>query len=173
MGRVPLGPSPRHTGPMSDAATTSEANPLVKAWHLAARFVTSLPPTPPSVDDEVWVDEHLLPGERALWIQLSNQDRRHSATVAKRFVRHRPTATRAEVAGAILHDVGKIECGLGTFGRVIATLVGPRTRAFAAYHDHEAIGAAMAHAAGSYPATVDLIAQRGPAFADLNRSDHA
>ena len=148
-------------------------NPFVKVWHLAARFVTSLPPTPPSVDDEVWVDDHLLAGERALWVQLSNQDRRHSAAVARRFVQARPEATRAEIAGAILHDVGKIECGLGTFGRVIATLVGPRTAAFRAYHDHEEIGAAMAQAAGSRPATVDLIAQRGPAFAALNRSDHA
>ena len=158
---------------MSDAEPTSAANPLVKAWHLAARFVTSLPPTPPSVDDEVWVDEHLLAGERALWIQLSNQDRRHSAAVARRFVLERPAATRAEIAGAILHDVGKIECGLGTFGRVVATLVGPRTRSFAAYHDHEEIGAEMAQAAGSDPATVDLIAQRGPAFAALKHSDHA
>jgi hypothetical protein len=146
---------------------------VTKAWHLAARFATSLPPTPPSVDDEVWVDEHLLAGERSLWVQLSNQDRRHSAAVARRFVHVRPDATRAEIAGAILHDVGKIECGLGTFGRVVATLLGPRTRAFAAYHDHEAIGAAMAQRVGSAPATVDLIAQRGPAFDALNASDHA
>ncbi len=151
----------------------SDANLPTKVWHLAARFVTSLPPTPPSVDDEVWVDEHLLAGERTLWVQLSNQDRRHSAAVARRFVAARPVATRAEVAGAILHDVGKIECGLGTFGRVVATLVGPRTASFAAYHDHEDIGAAMAAAVGSDPATVELIAQRGPAFADLNASDHA
>jgi hypothetical protein len=151
----------------------SEPNPLAKLWHLAARFVTSFPATPPSVDDEIWVDEHLLAGERALWVQLSNQDRRHSAAVARRFVTRRPDATRAEIAGAILHDVGKIECGLGTFGRVAATLVGPRTKAFAAYHDHEAIGAAMAEAVGSEPATIELIAQRGPAFDDLDESDHA
>ena len=173
MGRVPLGASAGHTGPMSDAEPTGGANPFVKAWHLAARFVTSLPPTPPSVDEEVWVDEHLLPGERALWIQLSNQDRRHSAAVARRFVRERPAATRAEIAGAILHDVGKIECGLGTWGRVVASVVGPRTERFRRYHDHEAIGAEMAQAAGSDPSTVDLIAQRGPAFEALRRSDHA
>jgi hypothetical protein len=151
----------------------SDAPIPTKLWHLAARFVTSLPPTPPSVDDEIWVDDHLLAGERMLWVQLSNQDRRHSAAVARRFVIERPDATRAEIAGAILHDVGKIECGLGTFGRVVATLVGPRTAAFAAYHDHEEIGARMAEAAGSDRATVDLIAQRGPAFAALDASDHA
>lgn len=151
----------------------STANPVSKVWHLAARFVTSLPPTPPSVDDEVWVDDHLLDGERALWVRLSNQDRRHSAAVGRRFVVARPHATRAEIAGAILHDVGKIACGLGTFGRVTATIVGPRSRSFRAYHDHEEIGAEMAEAAGSDPATVDLIAQRGPAFTALEASDHA
>ena len=151
----------------------SDANPVTKIWHLAARFVTSLPPTPPSVADEIWVDEQLLAGERSLWVQLSNQDRRHSAAVAKRFVVERPSATRAEIAGAILHDVGKIECGLGTFGRVVATIAGPRTAAFSAYHDHEAIGAAMAEAAGSDLATVELIAQHGPAFDALKASDHA
>jgi hypothetical protein len=151
----------------------SESNPVTMVWHLTARFVTSLPPTPPSVADEIWVDDQLLPGERRLWLQLSNQDRRHSAAVARRFIKCRPNATRAEIAGAILHDVGKIDCDLGTFGRVAATLVGPRTRAFASYHDHEAIGAAMVEAAGSDPATVDLVAQRGPAFDDLEASDHA
>lgn len=151
----------------------SSAGPITKIWHLAARFFTSLPPTPPSVDDEVWVDEHLLAGERQLWVQLSNQDRRHSAAVARRFVECRPGATRAEIAGAILHDVGKLECDLGTFGRVVATLVGPRTAAFRAYHDHEAIGARMARASGSDPATVELIAQLGPAFDALEASDHA
>lgn len=152
---------------------SERSNPLVKTWHLAARFVTSLPPTPPSVADEVWVDRHLLAGERALWVQLSNQDRRHSAAVARRFVAARPEATRAEIAGAMLHDVGKIECGLGTFGRVLGTLVGPRTAAFRAYHDHEQIGAEMARRAGSDAATVELIAQRGPAFDALKASDHA
>ena len=94
--------------------------------------------------------------------------------MARRFVAVRPDATRAEVAGAILHDVGKIECGLGTFGRVVATLVGERgPRSFHAYHDHEAIGAEMARRAGSEPETVELIAQRGPAFDALALSDHA
>lgn len=167
MGRVPISAPSGHTVRVSDS------NLLVKIWHLSARFVTSLPPTPPSVVDEVWVDDHLLPGERRLWVQLSNQDRRHSAAVARRFVAERPEATRAEVAGAILHDVGKIECDLGTFARVAATLFGGRTASFRAYHDHEAIGAEMAKAAGSEHDTVELIAQRGPAFDALSASDHA
>lgn len=165
MGRVPGGPSPRHTGVV---------RVLSKIWHLTARFFTSLSPGPPSAHDEAWAAEHLLPGEHALWVRQSNQDRRHSIAVARRFATARPEATRAEIAGALLHDVGKIECGLGTFGRVAATLVGDRgPRAFRAYHDHEAIGADMARTAGSEVATVELIAGTGPAFELLEASDHA
>jgi hypothetical protein len=104
---------------------------------------------------------------------MSNQDRRHSAKVARRFVAARPGSTRAEVAGALLHDVGKIECGLGTWGRVAATLVGPRTDRFRKYRDHEHIGAILADAAGSDPVTVELVDERGPAYETLQSCDHA
>jgi hypothetical protein len=141
-------------------------------WHLVARFVTSLPPTPPSVEDEVWVDDHLLPGERALWVQLTNQDRRHSIGVAQRFDDARGGASRAEIAGALLHDIGKIECGLGTFGRVAATIAGGRTERFRAYHDHEEIGARMVAGCGSDPTTIELVAETGPAYAQLKACDY-
>lgn len=140
--------------------------------HLVARFFRSLSPAPPPVTDEVWADRHLLAGEHRLWTRLDNRDRRHSIAVARRFAERRPEATRAEIAGALLHDVGKIECDLGTFGRVAATLVGPRTERFATYHDHEAIGARLVAEAGSDPVTVDLVAERGPAYDDLEESDH-
>jgi hypothetical protein len=140
---------------------------------MTARFFTSLSPAAPSADDEGWAADHLSDGERDLWKQMSNQDRRHTVAVARRFSLIRPDATRAELAGALLHDVGKIECGLGTFGRVAATLIGPHGRRFRSYHDHEAIGARLAAAVGSDPASVELIAGDGPAFADLERCDHA
>lgn len=141
-------------------------------FHLARRFVTSLPPTPPAPEDESWADRHLLDGERALWVQMNNQDRRHSIGVARRFIAARPSATRAEIAGALLHDVGKIECGLGTFGRVAATLLGPRTERFTIYHDHEEIGARLLSTAGSDSATVELVDERGPAYPALAVSDY-
>ncbi|CAN5573858.1 hypothetical protein BH23ACT3_BH23ACT3_11320 [soil metagenome] len=141
--------------------------------HLVARFVTSLSPRPPRTTDEVWAEDHLSPGELALWRQMTNQDRRHSAAVARRFVRHRPAATRDEIAGALLHDVGKIRCRLGTFGRSVATMIGPRTERFRAYHDHEEIGADLVAQAGSPSATVELVAGAGPAFDALKASDHA
>lgn len=140
-------------------------------FHLARRFVTSLPATPPTPADEAWADEQLSNGERALWVRLSNQDRRHSIGVARRFMKARPNATRAEIVGALLHDVGKVECGLGTFGRVAATILGPRTRRFRLYHDHEEIGARLTEAAGSDPATVELVGERGPAYRALEACD--
>ncbi len=143
------------------------ADPL----HLIVRFFGSLSPHPPSIDAERFADDHLLPGERNLWIQMSNQDRRHSAAVAMRFAESRTKSTRDEIAGALLHDVGKLECELGTFSRTVATVVGPRTKRYRAYHDHEELGARLAERAGSTQATVELIAERGPAFDDLTRCD--
>jgi hypothetical protein len=146
---------------------------LTRPHHLALRFVTSLSPRPPHVCDEVWAEDHLLPGEIALWRRMSNQDRRHSVKVARRFVAARPDATRAEIAGTLLHDVGKIECGLGTWGRVVASVVGGRTERFRTYHDHEHIGSLLAERVGSDPATVELIDQRGPAYEALKQCDRA
>jgi hypothetical protein len=146
---------------------------LTQPHHLAARFFTSVSSAPPAAADEAWANDQLLPGERALWSAMTNQDRRHSAKVARRFVAARPEATRAEIAGALLHDVGKLECGLGTWGRVVASLVGPRTDAFRRYHDHEHIGALLAEQAGSDAATIELIDERGPAYNTLKDCDRA
>lgn len=146
---------------------------VLKPHHLVARFFVSLDTRPPRPADEVWAETHLLPGEVGLWRRMGNVDRKHSTKVARRFVAARPDASRAEVAGALLHDVGKIECGIGTFGRVAASIVGRRGTRFAAYHDHERIGSEIAEAAGSEPATVELIAERGPAYAVLQSCDRA
>ena len=146
---------------------------LTQPHHLAARFLTSLSGHPPDVAEEVWAESNLLPGEVALWRRMSNQDRRHSAKVARRFVVARPAATRAEIAGALLHDVGKIECGLGTWGRVLASIVGARTERFRLYHDHEHIGSVLADAAGSDTVTVELIDERGAAYDILRSCDRA
>jgi hypothetical protein len=143
----------------------------VKAAHLARRFFGSLRRTPPSDDDARWAREWLTPGEQALWESMSDTDRRHSVEVTRRFAAGRPAASREEMAGALLHDVGKVQSGLGTFGRVLATVAGPRTRRFRQYREHEDIGANMAAQAHSSPATVELIRGRGPAAADLRAAD--
>jgi hypothetical protein len=139
--------------------------------HLARRFATSISSTPPPPADVEWAQQWLSAAERELWEQMAAADRRHSIAVARRFAALRPDAPAAEMAGALLHDAGKVEAGLGTFARVVATVVGPRTRRFRLYHDHEAIGARLADDAGSDPVTVALIEGRGPAAADLRAAD--
>lgn len=146
---------------------------LTEPWHLVARFVRSMSPAAPNVVDENWVDDHLLASERRLWTQMTNQDRRHSIGVARRFLAARPEASRAEIAGALLHDVGKIECELGTLGRVVATVVGPHVvEQFRTYHDHEAIGARLVAEAGSDPVTIELVEERGPVYDLLEVADY-
>jgi hypothetical protein len=138
---------------------------LAHTGHLARRFAGSLSRRPPSAADEAWAESLLLPVEVPLWRRMPPQDRRHAVEVTRRFLTLRADATRAEVAGALLHDVGKVEAGLGTAGRVLATLV-PAHRArgrFATYHAHEEIGARWCEQAGSEPATVELVAGTRPA----------
>ena len=119
--------------------------------HLARRFFGSLRRGGPA--DEPWALEQLLPGERALWARMSDPDRRHAVDVARRLGPDRP---RAVLAAALLHDVGKVESGLGTFGRVWATVLGRRTGSgrVGAYLRHDEIGARLLAAAGSDPLTV-------------------
>ncbi len=145
---------------------------LREAPHLARRFFGSLSRRPPAVDDQAWVDEHLDAAQLALWARLGAPDQRHSILVTRRFVAIRPAATTPEIAGALLHDIGKLESSLGVVGRVVATVVGPRGRRLRTYHDHEVVGAAMLRAAGSDEVTVELVAGRGDAVPDLAAADH-
>jgi hypothetical protein len=66
------------------------------------------------------------------------------------------------VAAALLHDVGKVEAGLGTFARVGATLLGGalgrerlshRPGRVGRYLRHDVLGADLLAAAGSDPLT--------------------
>jgi len=139
--------------------------------HLIRRFTGSLSRRPPDTADMRWVRAQLNQGEQQLWDQLSVADQRHAIVLAQRVVERNPVATRAEIAGALLHDVGKLDAGLGTFGRVVATVVGPRTDRFRRYHDHERLGAAMVAQAGSEPLTVSLVLRIGPGSAALKDAD--
>ena len=112
----------------------------------------------------------MLTAEAELWRRMSVADRRHSIHVARRF---EPMGhwTREEMAGALLHDIGKLESDLGTWARVAATVVGPRTKRFRLYYDHETIGADMLTAAGSAPATIYLLLGIGRAVPSLRAAD--
>jgi hypothetical protein len=95
--------------------------------HLAARFFGALSPAGPSPEDEAWALDWLLPGEQALWHRMSGPDRRHAVGVARDTLRLLDDGGRAPgrsvVAAALLHDVGKVESGFGTFSRVGVTLL--------------------------------------------------
>ncbi|MEY2421290.1 MAG: hypothetical protein QOI95_1357 [Acidimicrobiaceae bacterium] len=93
--------------------------------HLARRFFGSLRPGGPRAAEDEWARAQLLPSEVELWRRMSGPDRRHAAVVARdveRSLGHE--ASRPVLAAALLHDVGKIESGLRTYGRVVATLCG-------------------------------------------------
>lgn len=141
------------------------------SWgHLASRFARSLWPGGPPAREAAWAESQLLPTEVALWRRMSNPDRRHAVVVARRVERALgQEATRPVLAAALLHDVGKIESGLRTYGRVIATLSGRVggyetadrwrkgrgfTRRVGLYLLHADLGADRLEMAGSDPLTV-------------------
>lgn len=133
--------------------------------HLARRFLGSLSPMPLDARDDAWATDHLAPGERHLWQQMPRADRKHAAGVARLVAARVGEDDRAVLAAALLHDVGKVEADLGTFGRVAATLVGrargrrwrdaPGFRGrIGRYLHHDAIGASLLEDAGADPLAV-------------------
>ena len=136
--------------------------------HLARRFVGSLRPGGPSVTEEAWAPGYLLASEADLWRSMSGADRRHAVAVARRGDRVLGSPERPVLAAALLHDVGKVRSGLGTPGRVVATVVGAVAADRAArwatsdgfrgrigrYLRHPQEGAALLETAGSDPFTV-------------------
>ena len=145
----------------------------VMAVHLTRRFFTSLSRAAPPATDEEWAESWLTPAEVGLWRRLPNHDRRHCVQVGRNFVERRPAATRPEVAGALLHDIGKVDVGLSIPGRVTARLIGGRTARLRDYLDHERVGAELLAVSGSDPVTVDLVAERGDAWPDLKAADNS
>jgi hypothetical protein len=138
--------------------------------HLTRRLLGSLSRRPPAPADEAWAAGQLQPAEQAIWAAMAVTDRRHAVEVAHRLVAELGhDVPRPVVAAALLHDCGKNDAGLGTVGRVGATLwIGFVGRARAArgggrvarYCRHEPIGAVMLAAAGSDPVTVALVGGR-------------
>jgi len=140
------------------------------AWHLTKRFFGSLRPGGPSSDDVAWVQSVLSEAEFGLWRRMSGPDRRHSAAIGREVAeRLGPRADGPVLAAALLHDVGKIDADLGTWGRVIATLsakvAGPETavawaetrgftRRVGLYLQHPRLGGDMLEMAGSDPLSV-------------------
>ncbi len=138
--------------------------------HLATRFFGSLDKRPLSHVDVEWVRTQLLPAEFTLWCRYSFPDRRHTIAVARDVERQLgPGADRPVLAAALLHDIGKIDSNLGTYGRVAATVLGavlpPAATGLlaqrrgvlgnvAAYLQHDDRGGELLRQAGSHDVTV-------------------
>lgn len=139
----------------------------MSTWgHLAGRFVRAHRPGGAGPEDRAWVASVLTPEELGLWERLPGQDQRHTVEVARRL---ESALAGGPYAGdplwpacALLHDVGKLAAGLGTYGRVLATLFGRGAggrlgdweeyrglrRRMALYLRHPEIGADMIRMAG-------------------------
>ena len=76
--------------------------------------------------------------ELVLWRRMSGADRRHAVGVA------RAVGETRLVPAALLHDVGKVESPLGTFGRALAT-VGAAARGGDAWTEEGAVGRYLRH----------------------------
>ncbi len=129
--------------------------------HLTMRFVTSLRPRTVDGSDRAWVERVLTPSELTVWETLGRADRAESVAVARRTSKALgPDAHPRWLAAALLHDAGKSRAGLGTAGRVAATVVAgalghARARRWpnriGRYIAHDDAGAAMLAAAGARP----------------------
>ena len=91
--------------------------------HLTKRFWSSLKPKKLSEEDLYWVGSHLSENELLYWEKLSMADRHHSYQVAKQADSEIGEHEKEFIAAALLHDIGKLESGFGTFGRVFACLL--------------------------------------------------
>ena len=90
--------------------------------HLSKRFFFSLKPGKLSEEDICWIRSHLSENEYLQWEKLSIADRHHSHQVARQAEPVVAQHGKEFVAAALLHDIGKLKSGFGTFGRVFATL---------------------------------------------------
>lgn len=146
---------------------------MSRLGHLTRRFLGSLRPGGPPTSEQRWAESQLLSGERSIWCSLSGPDRRHSAEVARRVQRTLgDRAARPVIAAALLHDCGKLDSGLRTPGRVVATILAATTvrtesdverwsqsasrwkRRIGIYRQHPQRGAALLVEAGSDPLTI-------------------
>jgi hypothetical protein len=154
--------------------------------HLIRRFFWSLRPGGADPGAEERLVAAMSPAERTLYHRLAPVDRRHGVAGAASVVTDLgQRATDDVVVAAALHDVGKLAAGLGTFGRVLATLAaavagerrldawaeladdpadaidelpGSRRRRVGRYARHDVIGGAALRRAGSAGLVVDWAA---------------
>ena len=129
--------------------------------HLVRRYLRALSAKKPSSSEYIDVDRVLGDELFNLWQKLPIHDQAHSIVVWRRYLQLRPSALRAEEVAVLLHDIGKVKSGLGIHARVCATILGPRTKRWRMYSEHEAIGAAMLNSLNVDPIIVAIVLGEG------------
>jgi len=142
---------------------------LDRLRHLASRFLGSVRARPLSAADAAWVRSVLTAEDLEVWERLGPADRTESVAVgleAQRLIAAFHPGASAWIAAALLHDVGKVETGLGSVRRSLATVVAgvvghERARAWhtgvgwrgrvGRYVAHDDLGGALLTAAGAQP----------------------
>lgn len=140
--------------------------------HLVRRTIESIGSHEPSSSDAAWVRSLLTDEEHVLWDRLHPRDRRHSVGVARRFVQLEPTAPAPAVAGALLHDIGKVDAPSSVIVRILTTVCGPRTPAMRRLAEHEHRGLELLHQVDAHPLTVATASGLGPWGTALLQADH-
>lgn len=140
--------------------------------HLARRTIESIGSHEPSRFDAAWVRTLLTDEEHLLWDRLHPRDRRHSVGVARRFVQLEPNAPDTAVAGALLHDIGKVDASGSIIVRILATLCGPRTSSMRRLVNHERHGLELLHQVEAHPLTIETASGLGPWGPTLLKADH-
>lgn len=140
--------------------------PIADVVHLARRLFASLRRIEPSAEDEALARDSLHGAALDLWLQQAPGDRRHSAAVAREVVRAAGAESVPDwvVSAALLHDVGKVDTGLGVGGRVVAGVLNlVRVSRFPGrigrYLRYPQIGATMLAEAGCDPRSVAWAAE--------------
>jgi hypothetical protein len=129
--------------------------------HLVRRYLRALSAKKPSSSDCVEVGRVLGNELFGLWMTMPIHDQAHSIVVWRRYLQLRPSASQSEEAAVLLHDIGKIKSGLGIHARVCATILGPRTKRWRMYSEHEAIGAEMLKSLNVDPIIVAIVLGEG------------
>jgi hypothetical protein len=142
--------------------------PRARLGRLVRRLVDLVKGARPTPADQAWVGSLLQPAELELWKLLSGPDQHHGIQVARNVERRLASTAYAGdgrwLGAALLHDIGKVQAGLGAFERGLASLVGRATsestarrwasaeggtkRRLGLYLTHGALGAAAIRAVG-------------------------
>jgi len=102
----------------------------LQPMHRVQRFARSVFSTAPSPEQIAWASSFLTEPEFRLFLRMPNVDQSHCVGVARSVAANLDRVDLEEsdpaavwlMAAALLHDVGKSVSGLGTYGRVVATL---------------------------------------------------